>query len=870
MRRSRIVGVVLIFLLCSGTAATAWWLATSDPGSSSAKAGTLPAGNKPVTSVSPPSSLDVSLSWAPSTGGAPVQGYDVHAYAAVGGAPRTIGGTCTGLVTGTTCTDTSVPNGVWRYTVVPRQQAWYGAASPLSNSATVDPGYRSYVMADGPAAYWRLGESSGTTAVDEVGGGDGSYVNSPTLGQSGAMAGDANTATSLNGSTGRVTVPAAATGPSVTGNLSVEAWIRPNPTQPAFSRVVARYNGTTVQYMLAYEGNGKYLRFLLDVASGRPQAQSTAELRDGLWHHVVGTWDGTTARLYVDGVVQTNTGPGSGAVQLSNTTTVIGADSIPSSYYSGVVDEVAVYDSDLSPAQILTHHQQGSLNRPTVALAFPAANGRYNTTSWNAGCSSQICGTAADPDGSVASVSVSVRRGFNGLYWNGTSFASATKVLLPATGTTSWTRAFAGSAFPLDDAYFVTTVVTDDAGNDGGFTRSFNIDRAAPTVAVTFPAASGTYNAASWPSGCSSRICGTASDPSGSLASVALSIRQGTGNYWNGTAFASATEVLLAASGTGSWAYTFFAANFPADGAYTVRAVATDVAGNTFGVSRGFAIDRVAPSVAVSFPTTGGLYTSGTWDAGCTAQLCGTTTDAGTVAAVTVSIRQGTGNYWNGTAFASGTEVLLPASGTTSWVHAFAAANLPADGAYTVRAVATDAGGNTGTASSTATLDTTAPAPTAISLVDADGLITPTTDEVAITFSESLSASSLCSTWSGTGDQTIGGSGTVVTITENGADDLLTVTTSGCTLNVGSLATGGDYVSATSTFDGSTTGTESRVTWTAATRVLTIHLGSHTSGSLNAVTQSTGTITYTPHASITDRVGNPVATTPLAITNRRF
>ena len=50
------------------------------------------------------------------------------------------------------------------------------------------PSYSSSVLADSPLAYWRLGESSGSTAADASGNGrTGSYLNTPTLGAGGAL-----------------------------------------------------------------------------------------------------------------------------------------------------------------------------------------------------------------------------------------------------------------------------------------------------------------------------------------------------------------------------------------------------------------------------------------------------------------------------------------------------------------------------------------------------------------------------------------------------------------------------------------------------------------------------------------------------------
>jgi len=279
--------------------------------------------------------------------------------------------------------------------------------------------------------------------------------------------------------------------------------------------------------------------------------------------------------------------------------------------------------------------------------------------------------------------------------------------------------------------------------------------------------------------------------------------------------------------------------------------------------------DVTPPTVAVTFPSGSGPYATNTWNVGCTSRICGTAADADSgVALVSVSIRQGTGNYWNGTAFASAGEVLLPAAGTTGWTLAFPASNFPADGSYTVRAVAFDMVGNSATTSRTFTSDKTAPAPTALTLFNANGAVTPRTDEVRITFSEPLDTSSICSAWSGTGDQTLGGSGVVVTITDNGANDILTVTSGTCTLHIGSIATGKNYVSATATFSGSGSN-QSLVTWTASTRLLTILIGRQATGTLTSG-QSTGTAVYTPDADIKDAAGNAVTTTPFSSTGQRF
>ena len=441
---------------------------------------------------------------------------------------------------------------------------------------------------------------------------------------------------------------------------------------------------------------------------------------------------------------------------------------------------------------------------PTSTASFPAASGRYTAAEWDAGCTAPgLCGTYSDSGVGVVDVEVSIRRG-NGNYWTGTGFSSATEVWNDATlAAGDWTYDFDSGDFPADGSYTVRVRARDDAGNtETPSSRTFDFDATAPSSTLAFPAAAGTYNAAGWAAGCATDgLCGTYADGSTGVAEVEVSIRRGTGNYWNGSGFSSASEVWNDATlAAGDWTYGLDSTDFPADGGYTVRFRATDVAGNTESASsRTFAydttapqttidssptdptssttaafdvsaneggstfecridggawsactspksytsltdgshtfdvratdqagntdgtpasytwlVDTTAPSSATSFPAPGGEYNAAGWDAGCaTSGLCGTYGDGSGsgVAEVEVSIRRGTGNYWNGSGFSSATEVWNDATlAGGSWSYDLDSSDFPADGSYTVRVRATDDVGNVETPSSrTFEYDTTDP-----------------------------------------------------------------------------------------------------------------------------------------------------------------
>ena len=91
--------------------------------------------------------------------------------------------------------------------------------NPLASSAPTTS-YPARVLANSPAAYWRLGESSGTTAADAGPNGITGTYTAVTLGTAGAISGDSDTAVSVSG--GYLAAPGAGA-LNVTGSaLSVE------------------------------------------------------------------------------------------------------------------------------------------------------------------------------------------------------------------------------------------------------------------------------------------------------------------------------------------------------------------------------------------------------------------------------------------------------------------------------------------------------------------------------------------------------------------------------------------------------------------------------------------------------------------------
>lgn len=209
--------------------------------------------------------------------------------------------------------------------------------------------YAGVVATDRPLAHWRFGEATGTLAANAVSGGAaGNYVGGHTLGAAGAIAGDANTAVALDGRSGYVSVPHE---PSlnVGDAFTLEAWVqrgRTGVSQGLLSK-------GSRSYQLYFDAGD---RLILRMAGVGEITRSTVTLTDrSAFHHVAVAKSGSTVRLYIDGVDRT--GPVANRT-LQNTTgnLIIGAGS---GFFTGTLDEVAVYDRALDAAAVARHHSAG-------------------------------------------------------------------------------------------------------------------------------------------------------------------------------------------------------------------------------------------------------------------------------------------------------------------------------------------------------------------------------------------------------------------------------------------------------------------------------------------------------------------------------
>jgi MYXO-CTERM domain-containing protein len=285
--------------------------------------------------------------------------------------------------------------------------------------------------------------------------------------------------------------------------------------------------------------------------------------------------------------------------------------------------------------------------------------------------------------------------------YSGTAEAGSTVTVIVDGLVVGTTTANAGGAWtftpavPLADGpHTVRATSTDAAGNTSpsSNTNTFTVDTTAPAAPVVVTPANG-------------------------------SVTNDTTPAYSGTAEANTTVTVIVdgapvgtttADGAGNW--TFTPAAPLADGPHTVRATATDAAGNTSPSSNTntFTVDTAAPAAPVVLTPADGSTTNDN-----TPAYSGTAEPNSTVTVIVDGVSVGTT-----TASAAGTWSLTPTGGLAS-------------GPHTVRATATDAAGNTSPDSNTNTF-----------IVDADPPATP----VVLTPANGSVTSDTTPTYSGTGE----------------------------------------------------------------------------------------------------------------------
>lgn len=231
--------------------------------------------------------------------------------------------------------------------------------------------YSADVLADSPFLYWRLGDAPGSlVAADSSGNGrDGVLDDANSTSVAGLIVGDPNNARLYSGGYPPALVSASTSMPAVL-SVSQECWY--SGTSPALIQLTA-FTGTfsaQASLVVNYPGVGDVTAIATTVESP-PLIVATITgtvVNDGLPHYLALTATGGMLTLYLDGALVA-----ADVYTPGDTFDGIIFSALAAAPTTGTLDEVAFYDTALSPASIAAHYAAGSgTGPPSPPVPTPA------------------------------------------------------------------------------------------------------------------------------------------------------------------------------------------------------------------------------------------------------------------------------------------------------------------------------------------------------------------------------------------------------------------------------------------------------------------------------------------------------------------
>lgn len=221
--------------------------------------------------------------------------------------------------------------------------------------------------------YWSFDEDSGNIAHDSSGNG-----NDGTVYGASWTNGISNSALQFDGVDDHVAISSS---PSleIRNLISLETWIRPAITLNAssVSWICILDKANSYGFEMFSDASDARISFFVDIGGAQWLPSTTGSWTAGTWYHIAGTYDGTTERIYVNGVLE-NSQPFSGNIFNFDGPLSIGSHCYGAiCFFNGTIDEVKIYNYARTAEEILFDYglsgpvhirTNGSIDPPTAPI----------------------------------------------------------------------------------------------------------------------------------------------------------------------------------------------------------------------------------------------------------------------------------------------------------------------------------------------------------------------------------------------------------------------------------------------------------------------------------------------------------------------
>jgi Concanavalin A-like lectin/glucanases superfamily len=137
----------------------------------------------------------------------------------------------------------------------------------------------------------------------------------------------------------------------LSSGLTFEAWVNPAVVMNNWKTVLIKEQPGDEVYSLYANGGSNIPTTGVTVNGNVGSLKGGASLTPNKWSHLAATYDGKVQRLFVDGK-EVSSRPQTGSIQQSNNALQIGGSTVWGAYFSGLIDEVRIYNRALSSTEI--------------------------------------------------------------------------------------------------------------------------------------------------------------------------------------------------------------------------------------------------------------------------------------------------------------------------------------------------------------------------------------------------------------------------------------------------------------------------------------------------------------------------------------
>jgi len=226
----------------------------------------------------------------------------------------------------------------------------------IYNRALTEAEVKYHYNHGGPVAHWDMDEGSGAKINDKSGNGnDGTLVNGPTWTQ-----GKYGSALSFDGVDDYVDA-GNQQNLQITGPITITAWVKTSNVT-SYNGIVTKYYAENGKRGFALEFNpfnptGGGLRFIISRDGTSTSIVSTNEVSINEWEHIAATYDGSTMKLYVDGILKSNANYDAGIYNTSEKLFL--GRNVGYSSLNGLLDDIKIYDYARTEEEIRLDYNAG-------------------------------------------------------------------------------------------------------------------------------------------------------------------------------------------------------------------------------------------------------------------------------------------------------------------------------------------------------------------------------------------------------------------------------------------------------------------------------------------------------------------------------